>query len=194
MNTPEKPSVPGTVIWQRQDSLVRVKAMLYFMSGIVGAIAIEAIHVAIAAASSGITPLAFGIMPTRSLTSSDVLMVIVIGSLGLIYVGFNAVRMIVDGLPLALGQLAPDGQSGSGLAVAWDGLRKPIRTYQFADITEIDAVARGTIGSGGHQVRIRLKHKRVAVSIARFETSAEADQLVNRLVGERERALGQAGD
>ena len=191
MNTPETAPVPGTVIWSCQESLVRAKSILFLISGIMFVIAVEAIRVAAVAGVTGRTPLAFGLMPTRSLAGMDIILVIGVALLGIAWVGYRVVRVVFEGMPLAVGLVpAADGKA-AGLAVAWDGLLKPQRVFPYAQIQEIDSISRGTMGGGGHQVRLRVAGRRIAVTIARFETAVEADGLVRSLIEARETALGE---
>ena len=191
MKTPETAPVPGTSIWSCTESLVRAKSILFLISGIMFVIAVEAIRVAVVAGTTGRTPLAFGLMPTRSLVGNDIAIVIGIALLGIAWVGYRMVRVVFEGMPLAIGLVGAAAGTAAGLAIAWDGLLKPVRFFPFTVIQEIDSISRGTMGGGGHQVRLRITGRRIAVTIARFETAVDADGLVRDLIEARETALGE---
>jgi hypothetical protein len=198
MSTPETPAA-GKELWRAPSRLTKDKMMVGLIALLMLAFAGEAIRVAVTAWATGITPQVFGLMPTRELAWNDSLVIIAVAAAGIGFVGYHLLRILVRGLPVwvrlveevgGTPEARPAVDETAHLQVAGDGFLKPVDYYFFTDILEVDAVARGAISGGGHQVRLRLRGRRLAVAVARFDTAVEAAELARRLEAERVRVLG----
>jgi len=178
-------------IWKRSGGMAKAKAGLLLISSALIVFASEAIHVAIVAAQTGITPLVFGIMPTRTLAIQDSVIIILISLFGIVWVGYRLIRTIFEGFPFSITESIAEP---AGYTATWDGLLKPVRSFPYPVIAEIDTIARGTLGGGGHQIRFRVKGRRIALTVARVDTSLEADRLVLQLKKNWISALGLDDD
>ena len=202
MSIPE-PNSSGIEVWKAASRHLKEKTILILIAVAMIILAHEAIRVAIVAWLTGLTPAVFNIMPTRSLAWTDALGIIIVALIGIVFVGYHLLRIILRGLPQRLSLVEQVGgeplekpliDETACLVVEYDGAFRPVRYYFFTDILEIDAVARGTMGGGGHQVRLRRHGHRLAVAIARFDSASEAEQLVRRLESDRVRLLNLDAD
>lgn len=202
MSTNESPAA-GTVIWTASSRLMKDKAIVVLLSLLMVAFACEAIRVSVVAWSTGITPSVFGLMPTRELAWTDSLAIILVALAGIAFVGYHLLRLLLRGFPRRIllvqevggtPDVKPEIDETAHLQVEYDGFLAPVHYCFFSDILEVDAVARGTISGGGHQVRLRLRNRRLAQTIARFDNANEAAQLVARLEADRVRILALDSD
>ena len=198
-----EPKVSDGEVWKADSHLIKDKAVVVLISLLMIAFAAEAIRVALSAWITGITPQVFGLMPTRELAWGDSIGILAVALGGIAFVGFHLSRILLRGLPRRIvlveevggrPEPKPTIDETACLRVEYDGLLQPTRYFFFTDIKEFDAVARGTMGGGGHQVRLRLRDQRLAQAIARFDLASEAAALASRLEADRQRILGLDAD